>query len=90
MSLSSPWSQSRPTSGATPTQIPKAMESAIPHINDVLFGRGTSVNLHPGNRQFRSLVESNKLTFMKAKKNKQKRAVAAYIYNEIQSMRPPG
>ncbi|KAL3760370.1 hypothetical protein ACHAWU_000345 [Discostella pseudostelligera] len=66
------------------------MESAIPHINDVLFGRGTSVNLHPGNRQFRSLVESNKLAFTKAKKNKQKRAVAAYIYNEIQSMRPPG
>jgi hypothetical protein len=57
---------------------------------DVLFGRGAAINIHPGNQQFRALVDSHKKTFLNAPSKKQKRAIATIVYNEILSLQPPG
>jgi len=32
-----------------------------PHDNDVMYGRGGGTNHHPGNKQYRKLVEDRKL-----------------------------
>ena len=56
---------------------------------DVLFGKGTIINTHPGNQQFRSLVDAQKNQFMKAK-NKVKRSIAAQVLSDIESLQPPG
>ena len=34
---------------------------------DVLFGRGAALNVHPGNKQFRSLVDSQRKDIANAK-----------------------
>ncbi|KAL3760363.1 hypothetical protein ACHAWU_000338 [Discostella pseudostelligera] len=63
------------------------------NINDVLFGRGTAINAHPGNRQFRSLVNLHKDDFLKAQCNRDKnerQSIALLIFTAIQSMQPPG
>jgi len=50
----------------------------------------TCINNHPGNRQFRSMVDAQKENFGKATSKKEKRAVAVVIYGQIQSLHPPG
>lgn len=49
---------------------------------DVLFGKGTSINIHHGNVLFRSIVERHKPRFLKAKRA-EKRVVASEIVLEI-------
>ncbi|KAL7431794.1 hypothetical protein ACHAXH_004913 [Discostella pseudostelligera] len=66
------------------------MATAVPGVNDVLLGRGTCINNHPGNRQFRSMVDAQKENFGKATSKKEKRAVAVVIYGQIQILHPPG
>ena len=56
----------------------------ISALQDVLFGRGTPINVHPGNRNFRSLLETYRPAFLGAKTLAQKRAIADQLYNEIQ------
>jgi len=62
----------------------------IPTVNDVLLGRGTLINSHPGNEHFRSLVNSKKSSFVNAPLRKNKREIAQSIIHEIQALNPPG
>ncbi|KAL9178588.1 hypothetical protein ACHAXT_001926 [Thalassiosira profunda] len=54
-----------------------------PNENDVLFGRGTAVSDHPGNRRFRALCESRRDAFQNAPNRKTKRALAAAVFDEV-------
>ena len=56
---------------------------------DVLFGRGFTINTHPGNKQLRSIIQAQKPTFLKVKKN-EKRNVARGIVDMIENLDPPG
>ena len=35
-----------------------------PHDNDVLFGRGGNINIHPGNETFRKIVHQKKRVYL--------------------------
>lgn len=59
-------------------------------IQDVLLGKGNVINSHPGNQQFRLLVDSHKQIFANTNKKKVKRAIAMQIVNEIEKLQPPG
>eukprot|EP00978_Attheya_sp_CCMP212_P047132 scaffold421236_cov58-Attheya_sp.AAC.5 len=61
------------------------------NVNDVLCGRGGKVNSHPGNRQFREIVEGLKEIYLaKTTKKLEKAHVAAQIIITIRTMDPPG
>ncbi|KAL3780452.1 hypothetical protein ACHAW5_004578 [Stephanodiscus triporus] len=60
-----------------------------PNRNDVLFGRGFAIGIHPGNQHLRDIVRARKLSFDVAKK-KEKRMIARQIVEEIQKLDPPG
>jgi hypothetical protein len=57
--------------------------------NDVVSGRGSGGNRHPGNTYFRELIKSNKAYYLSLGKN-QKMDVARAIYDKILSLDPPG
>lgn len=57
--------------------------------NDVVSGRGSGGNRHPGNIYFRELIKSNKAYYLSLGKN-QKMDVARAIYDKISSLDPPG
>lgn len=57
--------------------------------NDVVSGRGSGGNRHPGNIYFRELIKSNKAYYLSLSKN-QKMDVARAIYDKISSLDPPG
>lgn len=59
------------------------------HANDVLNGRGASVNVHPGNKKFRDLCISRKEEFNSAR-NIQKRDIAIEIVQTVLEWNPPG
>lgn len=62
-----------------------------PSINDVLSGRGGRINSHPGNVQFRQLVNQYKHVYLsKQTKKLEKVNVADKIVKTIRSMNPPG
>lgn len=50
--------------------------------NDVLSGRGGGTNLHPGNRQFRDLINLYRRDYLKARKN-DKPSISRSIVNAI-------
>ena len=54
-----------------------------------LLGRGASINAHPGNQHFRSLVDQYKQEFETARRN-QKRSLASRIVADINQLDPPG
>lgn len=58
--------------------------------NDVLFGRGGSINTNPGNERFRQLVDSRKRLYLTARFKREKRLIASNIVGEIHSLNPPG
>lgn len=62
----------------------------IPSENDVLCGRGGSINSHKGNEQFRDLVEKRKRVYLTARFKREKRLIASSIVSEIRAMDPPG
>lgn len=64
-------------------------DSATPHDNDVLFGRGFTISAHAGNRYLRCIVQDKKQAFLTAKK-KEKRQIARRIVDEIKKLDPPG
>ncbi|KAL7555133.1 hypothetical protein ACHAWF_018812 [Thalassiosira exigua] len=64
------------------------MQSKLPQ--DVLFGRGSHINTHPGNERFRWLVEEQKQKFANAEKRKEKRAIAMAIMDRVRDLMPPG
>lgn len=62
----------------------------IPNENDVLCGRGGSINSHKGNEQFRKFVEKRKRVYLTARFKREKRLIATSIVTEIRDMDPPG
>jgi len=62
----------------------------LPHDHDVLLGRGTTINSHPGNQRLRSFVSKKKEIYSKAETKKIKRDIAVSIVQQIQSLTPPG
>lgn len=62
----------------------------VPSENDVLCGRGGSINSHTGNARFRDLVEKRKRVYLTARFKREKRLIASSIVSEIRSLDPPG
>ena len=60
-----------------------------PHPHDVLAGRGNSINMHPGNLYFRSVVKHLKNEYVITPKN-EKPVFAKVIFEHIRSLDPPG
>ena len=60
-----------------------------PHPHDVLSGRGNSINSHPGNQYFRSLVKHLKNEYVVTPKP-EKPVFAKLIVKHIQALQPPG
>jgi len=80
------------TSPVTPPQLkcePESIESIEPRDNDVLCGRGGSINTHPGNARFRELVEKRKRSYIDAFK-REKRLIAESILKDIRRLSPSG
>lgn len=63
-----------------------------PNENDVLCGRGSFVNYHTGNKQFRNIIESKTKDYFAASNTKgfKKKDVAASVVNTIRTMNPQG
>ncbi|KAL7460560.1 hypothetical protein ACHAXS_001006, partial [Conticribra weissflogii] len=57
---------------------------------DVLLGRGTTINTHPGNQRLRLFVSEKKQVYSQAETKKIKRDIAISIVQQIQSLTPPG
>lgn len=53
--------------------------------NDVLSGRGGGTNVHPGNSRFRDLINANRRTYLKARKN-DKPAISRALVRTIREM----
>jgi hypothetical protein len=62
--------------------------SKEPSENDVLCGRGGSINSHPGNERFRILVEKRKRVYLTARFKREKRLIACSIVSEIRALNP--
>ncbi|KAL3762353.1 hypothetical protein ACHAWU_003858 [Discostella pseudostelligera] len=63
--------------------------ATTPSINDVLLGRGNLINSHPGNQQYRALVDAYTQRYANAKSKKEKRAIGMQIYAEMEKLDPP-
>lgn len=61
-----------------------------PTDSDVLCGRGGSINSHPGNERFRTLVEKRKRIYLTARFKREKRLIASSIVSEIRALNPSG
>lgn len=59
------------------------------HQNDILSGRGATINQHPGNKLFRSMCADRKPEFDTAT-NGQKRQIALQIVESVLEWNPPG
>lgn len=61
----------------------------MPSPHDVLFGRGSAANDHPGNRMFRKWIEESLQSYGEAPK-KEKGYICARIVNLVQCQNPRG
>ena len=61
-----------------------------PNENDVLLGRGGKINNHPGNQQFRSIIEEYKERYNFATSKATKALISREVINRIAAMNPPG
>lgn len=83
----------RSISFVTPDEKDSGFESdwvKEPSENDVLCGRGGSINSHPGNERFRLLVEKRKRVYLTARFKREKRLIASSIVSEIRALKPTG
>ena len=71
-----------------PPQQP--LQTTAFHNNDVLCGRGGTINAHPGNEQYRKFVERKKRVYLTARFKREKRLIAQSIVDEIRALDPPG
>ena len=63
----------------------------IPSKNDVLFGRGQKIQNHPGNVNYRRIIESRRIHYVQAKKTYVKDQLARQVYSDVGGkMNPPG
>ena len=58
-------------------------------LQDILLGRGNLINSHPGNQQYRALVDAYTQRYANAKSKKEKRGIAMQIYAEMEKLDPP-
>jgi hypothetical protein len=66
-----------------PVNVPASKEGLTCYRdNDVLSGRGGGTNVHPGNRDFRDLINMHRKTYLQAKKN-DKPAISRAIVRKI-------
>lgn len=72
-------------SSAPTTVTPDDKGVQDPDANDVLCGRGGSINSHPGNERFRELVEKRKRVYLTARFKREKRLIASSIVTEIRN-----
>lgn len=68
----------------------KASGIPTPSDNDVLFGRGTKIQNHPGNVNYRRIIESRRRHYVQAKKTHLKDHLARQIFSAMGEMTPPG
>jgi hypothetical protein len=61
-----------------------------PHDNDILCGRGGSINSHPGNRAFREWVYTRKSKYNLASTKIEKSAVVDQVLDLVRGLKPPG
>ncbi len=54
-----------------------------PNKADVLCGRGGNINTHPGNENFRKLIEEHKRVYLTARFKKEKRIITDSIIEEV-------
>lgn len=57
---------------------------AEPGTHDVLCGRGGNINTHPGNEDFRKLIDENKRVYLTARFKKDKRLITDSIIEQVQ------
>lgn len=60
-----------------------------PHPHDVLAGRGKSINHHPGNQYFISLIKPLKTDYVATPKQ-EKSMFARMVIQKIKNLKPPG
>jgi len=68
----------------------EATRTTRPHHNDVLCGRGGTINDHPGNKQYRMMVDNKKRVYLSARFKREKRLIATGIVEQIRNLNPPG
>lgn len=61
----------------------------VPHANDILCGRGKTINAHLGNRQFHSVISNIKVEYIAATKENKKN-YGKLVVQAIRSLNPPG
>eukprot|EP00957_Ditylum_brightwellii_P179068 13640850-Ditylum_brightwellii.AAC.1 len=59
------------------------------HANNVLYGRGGSINTRSGNENYHRLVESKKHIYLAAWFKQEKHLIADSIISEIRVLDPP-
>src|SRR5210317_870891 len=59
------------------------------NMQDVLLGRGCTIDAHPGNALLRNMVKEQKVAFQECNR-KEKRVLATKIVNDMQHLDPPG
>ena len=66
--------------------------TATPHDNDVLYGNGQdgTIKAHPGNENFRKLVDQGKPLYVTARSTRKKGPIVSKIVNQIRNLNPPG
>jgi hypothetical protein len=79
----------------SPSKYPKMPPGPRPVIekprkNDVLFGRGGQIALHPGNVQFREFVWQEKDEYERTRNAGIKRDVAMHVIGLVRDLDPPG
>lgn len=77
-------------SAPLPTGNIKLENITEPHPHDVLCGRGSSINQHPGNENYRQLVQSLKVPYLVCNKKKEKALLAEDVIRAVRSQNPPG
>ena len=70
-----------PTEAPEPV-LPSSVGTSFFNDADVLSGRGGGTNVHPGNRQFRDLINLHRRAYLKARKN-DKPAISRAIVRSI-------
>ena len=71
-------------------EIISASELTESRQNDVLLGRGSGVNTHPGNSYFRSLVKQYKLEYVTSTAPMKKQIIVDIIGKVVNQQTPPG
>lgn len=61
-----------------------------PHFNDILCGRGGSINSHPGNRIFRGWIAERRESYNLAESKADKSRITSEIMEKVQDQGPPG